>query len=758
LEGGGSWFSLDYNARGQVRRVNTSYSEILKSAAYNEYGQPLQTVYGDSAQTTATSAYDARNRLDTYALSRASASIWNTATPTYPVPPALPNGRQTSLLSLRFIRDLVGNPTSISDLATASQWPAGAKPVSKAIGYDTLYRATSTAFTYTGGNTWVSPLDAERAAGSREFAPLRTATTRVAGQTLQYDWKGNIVSWTDPSSMFYERSLGAAGTIGYDAARPNQLVSASGVSAVYEEAGNLGELRVSRATGSCPTGSSSFCGQQYRYDWDEVGQLQRARRWDYTRSVPAGNPAYPGVPAAAPVVDVTFSYSGGQRVLKQSADALGPMYSLEVFDSLRVNRTRLREGEYERSAESEVGYLAGFGKVIHSTTLPSPSGNPRHVFLTLGDQLGSASVVIDRESSEVVEKVTYMSYGAVESDYRPSRWQQQREEYKYTSKEEDIDIGLVYFGARYYHPRLGRFISADPLTIHAGGANSNPYAYVSGRVYTHTDPLGLDEQRFVPDPAPLPTPPPGPPEEVVVVGPPRPPADPFDPFWTQPVAAPGRADNIMPDARALPDSVRLAVVKGGEHAKDAADYAKSAARVQLGLAAGILMDDGQWLLEHTERFQIGATVGALVLGSLGAASGGGEGGALGLAGGPAAEVTVPAGAVAGAIVEGAAGAALGHEIGGNAEKALRIWASKGGGGTPKDAKKAVDRGQGPNDIKRIDKPESSVTGSQWHAHQTKVVNGKNPALNQDGSSHDGQPSFSARTLEWLQSFGWNIGK
>jgi RHS repeat-associated protein len=558
--------------------------------------------------------------------------------------------------------------------------------------------------------------------------------------------------------MFYERSLGATGTIGYDPARPNQLVSASGVTAAYDETGNLGELRVSRAAGSCPTGSSSFCGQQYRYDWDEVGQLQRARRWDYTRSVPAGNPAYPGVPTAQPIVDVTFSYSGGLRVLKQSADALGPMYSLEVFDSLRVNRTRLRDGEYERNARSEVGYLAGLGKVIHSTTLPSPSGNPRHVLLTLGDQLGSATVVIDRESSEVVEKVTYMSYGAVESDYRPSRWQQQREEYKYTGKEEDIDIGLVYFGARYYHPRLGRFISADPLTIHAGGANANPYAYVSGRVYTHTDPWGFDEHGPVEQPKhPEPigeTGPSAPVETVIVVG------DRGDREGNGPVYfVPGpRADGIWAYARALHNNLRQAAVRGGEHAKDTAGYAKSAASAELGIAAGIAADDARWLLDHTEHFEIGASVGALVFGSLGVAGGVGEGGALGLAGGPAAEVTVPMGAIAGAIVEGTAGAALGHEIGGNAEKALRILASKGGGGTPKDAQKAVARGQGPADIKRIDRPEQSVKGSQWHAHQTKTVNGKNPALNQDGSSHDGQPSFSARTLQWLQSFGWNIGK
>jgi hypothetical protein len=137
-----------------------------------------------------------------------------------------------------------------------------------------------------------------------------------------------------------------------------------------------------------------------------------------------------------------------------------------------------------------------------------------------------------------------------------------------------------------------------------------------------------------------------------------------------------RADGIWAYARALHNNLRQAAVRGGEHAKDTAGYAKSAASAELGIAAGIAADDARWLLDHTEHFEIGASVGALVFGSLGVAGGVGEGGALGLAGGPAAEVTVPMGAIAGAIVEGTAGAALGHEIGGNAEKALRILASK----------------------------------------------------------------------------------
>jgi RHS repeat-associated protein len=47
---------------------------------------------------------------------------------------------------------------------------------------------------------------------------------------------------------------------------------------------------------------------------------------------------------------------------------------------------------------------------------------------------------------------------------------------------------LQYFRARYYSPRLGRFISSDPLGI-GGGANG--YAYAAGSPTNFTDPLGL---------------------------------------------------------------------------------------------------------------------------------------------------------------------------------------------------------------------------------------------------------------------------
>ena len=71
--------------------------------------------------------------------------------------------------------------------------------------------------------------------------------------------------------------------------------------------------------------------------------------------------------------------------------------------------------------------------------------------------------------------------------------------------------------------------------------------------------------------------------------------------------------------------------------------------------------------------------------------------------------------------------------------------------TPKDAQRKVRRGQGPREITRIDAPEQSVPGSQWHAHGS---NGG--AINLDGSIHDRDPGFSRATYDWLRQHGWNI--
>src|SRR5438132_13468818 len=46
--------------------------------------------------------------------------------------------------------------------------------------------------------------------------------------------------------------------------------------------------------------------------------------------------------------------------------------------------------------------------------------------------------------------------------------------------------GLYYYGARYYHPGLARFISQDPVGFLAG--DPNLYLYVGNNPLTYLDP------------------------------------------------------------------------------------------------------------------------------------------------------------------------------------------------------------------------------------------------------------------------------
>src|SRR5262249_41007458 len=59
--------------------------------------------------------------------------------------------------------------------------------------------------------------------------------------------------------------------------------------------------------------------------------------------------------------------------------------------------------------------------------------------------------------------------------------------YRYTGKERDDETGLYYHGARYYASWIGRWTSADPISIRDG---INVFVYSGNRPINHIDPDG----------------------------------------------------------------------------------------------------------------------------------------------------------------------------------------------------------------------------------------------------------------------------
>ncbi|MBI2045786.1 RHS repeat-associated core domain-containing protein [Candidatus Pacearchaeota archaeon] len=101
----------------------------------------------------------------------------------------------------------------------------------------------------------------------------------------------------------------------------------------------------------------------------------------------------------------------------------------------------------------------------------------------INDHLGSGSVVLDENGNKIGEE-SYFAFGEEKSS--------SGERFTYTGKELD-DSGLYYYGARYYEPASGRFISPDPISGSIENPQSlNKYSYVLNNPNKFVDPSGMD--------------------------------------------------------------------------------------------------------------------------------------------------------------------------------------------------------------------------------------------------------------------------
>jgi RHS repeat-associated protein len=540
---GQSACTTEYSARGSVKEASSSYGSLVSSLTRTADNLVTEIVYGDAAATRTSYLYDERRRISSVQTYRGppSSGAWDPTNPNSSTTNIDEPTRQLVLQDEDFLYDVVGNPVEVRDWRDASEWPDGAKPVTKKIEYDDLYRATRIRYEYSAGDdTWTSPHQADIDGSAANNDPRRAKpsphiqfTRRMLEQTFEYDWVGNNRKTGDDANGFYDRSLGTIDD-NDEAGKPYQLKGAAlaggtggSLQARYDAAGHMTKMQLARS-GPCLGGTSSGdCSQQFRYEWDEVGRLARARRWDNNvTSVDTFDPANTATPVAA---DLRYTYDASdQRVLKEAVDLSSQTthsYTAYIFETLELRRAQFGDqhdgiidgvSEYEINHYTVVPYLLANGvrlsRVVYHITGdvpeeaydgtgapgdvdgPQTSNGKLHVFFELGDHLGSTSVVLDKATGELVERATFQGYGGAESDYRPDRWKSFREDYRFTGKEEDVEVGLQYFGKRYLNPLLGRWISADPLAVHAPGeADLNVYAYVRGAVLKSIDPVGLED-------------------------------------------------------------------------------------------------------------------------------------------------------------------------------------------------------------------------------------------------------------------------
>ncbi len=102
------------------------------------------------------------------------------------------------------------------------------------------------------------------------------------------------------------------------------------------------------------------------------------------------------------------------------------------------------------------------------------------------DHLGSSSIITNASGSKA-EDIFYYPYGETRDNTNPPG-ENVNVKYKFTGKELDGEDGLYYYGARYYDPKLARFISADTIV-------PKPFYPISLNryAYTYNNPIVLKD-------------------------------------------------------------------------------------------------------------------------------------------------------------------------------------------------------------------------------------------------------------------------
>jgi len=190
-----------------------------------------------------------------------------------------------------------------------------------------------------------------------------------------------------------------------------------------------------------------------------------------------------------------YSYDSLDRLISIDNGSTRIEYSYDPFNR-RLSKTIIgwcfnTSTYYMWDGDNEIGIVdeknriqelrvlgEGLGAEIGAAILYELNGKS---YIPIHDHRGCVVVLIDPKTKKPVECYRYTAFGEELTNSILSPW-------RFASKRVDKETDLVFFGRRYYHPHLGRFITHDPEGFEDG---PNLYAYLHNCPLADFDPYGL---------------------------------------------------------------------------------------------------------------------------------------------------------------------------------------------------------------------------------------------------------------------------
>ena len=168
----------------------------------------------------------------------------------------------------------------------------------------------------------------------------------------------------------------------------------------------------------------------------------------------------------------TFVYDGDGGRVKQVTPSGSTTYIGSLFEKQAPNG----------AAGTTVKYIYAGANKVASVRSAGNSGTTVNYYHS--DHLGSSSVVTDNKGGQV-SHYEYTPYGSIATSEGSDVTR-----YKFTGKELDA-TGMYFYGARYYDPEIGRFVTADTIVQAPYDPQSfNRYSYCRNNPLNYVDPTG----------------------------------------------------------------------------------------------------------------------------------------------------------------------------------------------------------------------------------------------------------------------------
>ncbi|MFH1231474.1 MAG: RHS repeat-associated core domain-containing protein [Planctomycetota bacterium] len=264
----------------------------------------------------------------------------------------------------------------------------------------------------------------------------------------QYDSIGNMTYKSDTGVMSYGESVSGSAS---ERVRPHALTSAGGYTYKYDANGNM------------------IIGKNKTLAYDIENRLISVDNGQQIESY-----LYDGDGGR---VRKTVSLRGSAATEAISTTYIGSLYEIEMSQSAGEPVSRLTKHIF-----------AGANRVCSVNSQTGTPANPQTYYYH-SDHLGSSNVVTD-ENGNQAQYCEYTPYGTLARNEPVNPKTRSPVHHYFTGKELD-STGLYFYGARYYDPEIGRFITADTIVQSPYDPQSlNRYSYCRNNPINYVDPSG----------------------------------------------------------------------------------------------------------------------------------------------------------------------------------------------------------------------------------------------------------------------------